>query len=175
MKTVTIQLNPVSVKVEGSTNEEILANAKKALIAQLEKQFPKCSYSISEGEVLTLDQAKTGMIVEDEKGTKGIITGVNTKTISVMYTNNRHVQGSPQLFKQSAATFEEARSKRPEFMIKANMWSEGNTGYLKNQGEFIPVVVGKSKGKKYKLYTINDGGRHYTLEERQLVSLVDNK
>jgi hypothetical protein len=122
-----------------------------------------------------MDKAHPGTIVQDEKGMKGIITGVNTKTISVMYSNNSHVQGSPQLFKLSNATFEESRSKRPEFMINANMWSEGNTGYLKNNGELIPVVIGKSKGKKYKLYLINSNGKHYEVVESQLKALVDNK
>lgn len=175
MKTVTIQLNPISVKADGKTKEEIIANAKKELIKQLEKQFPVCSYSISEGDVLTMDKAHPGTIVQDEKGMKGIITGVNTKAISVMYSNNSHVQGSPQLFKLSNATFEEARSKRDEFMVKSNMWSEGNTGYLNNNGTLIPVVVGKSKGKKYKLYPINGEGSHYALVESQLKSLVDQK
>jgi hypothetical protein len=175
MKTVTMTLNPISVKVEGNTKEEILQNAKREIIKQLEKQFPHFSYSVSEGEVLTMDKARIGTIVEDDKGNIGIITGVNQKTISVIYNDDRHVQGSPQLFKLSAATFEEARSKRPEWMKETNMWSQGNTGYLKNNGEFIPVVIGKSKGNKYKLYTINNDSKFYTIVESQLKSLVDEE
>lgn len=175
MKTVTISLSPVSVKVEGSTKAEMLENAKKALIEQLEKQFPQFSYSVSEGEVLTIDTAHAGMIVECNEGKKGIITGVNQKTINVTYSNGVSVSGSPQLFKPSEATFEEARSKRQDFMVKANMWTEGNAAYLNNKGTFIPVIIGKSKGKKYKLYTINNNGQHYSVEESQLKALVDNK
>ncbi|WCK57516.1 hypothetical protein PP175_25965 (plasmid) [Aneurinibacillus sp. Ricciae_BoGa-3] len=168
-KSVTITLSPMTFVVKGKTNEELVENAKQAMLEQLQKQFPSIAVSINDANVLTDEQATPGTIVATKEGI-GIITALNEKTINVTLTAHRMVQGAPQAFKLSTATFEEARSKRADWM-KPN-WSEGDTAYLKNKGNIEEVVVGKKSGSKFKVYIINGGGVHYTLTEQQMNAIL---
>ncbi|PLS19460.1 hypothetical protein CVD28_03320 [Bacillus sp. M6-12] len=173
-KAVTLILDPVTIIVEGKTDKELLENAKKAYIEQLEKQFPHFSYSVNEADVLTFDTVKVGMVVENKSGEKGIVTSLNKKTINVTLTGHRAVQGAPQAFKKSSATFDESRSKRHEFMKPD--WTEGDTGYLETKERIVEVVVGKKAGAKFKVYEVNGSGGHYTLDSKQIQAfLKDDK
>ena len=169
-KTVTFTLQPVSVNATGATQEELLENAKKELIKQLEGKFPSYSYSVNDTDSLTFDTVKIGLIVETKDGDKGIVTALNKKTINVTLTGGRNVQGAPQAFKKSDATFEEARSKR-ESSIGEDFY-EGHSGYLKTNDGIKEVVLGKSSGAKYKLYPVNGEGGFYTLNIAQIKSFL---
>jgi hypothetical protein len=169
-KAITLALDPVTLVVEGKTEKEQLENAKKALITQLEKQFPHYSYSINDADVLTFDNVKVGMIVETKEGDKGIVTSLNKKTINVALTGHRGVQGPPQAFKVSSATFEEARSNRDEFMKPD--WREGDTGYLVTKDKVVEAVVGKKSGAKFKVYEVNGSGGHYSLDSKQIQAFL---
>ncbi|WP_182102450.1 hypothetical protein [Niallia taxi] len=178
-KIVTLTLNPVTVEVKvkkNSSDHEIIEAAKKEVLKSLAVKFPGVTYTIGEENAITASNAQPGIIVETNDGEKGIITGVNAKTIDVTLTGHRGLRGPHGAFKKSSAPFEEARSKRQKWQIESNEWLEGDSGYLDVQGNLVPVVVGKSKGKKYKLYTINsEKGAHYTVEENQLRFLKDDE
>lgn len=169
MKTVTLNLDAISVVVEGATKEQLLENAKQAVIQQLMQKFPHFSYSVNDVGALTFDTVQVGMIVESNDGHFGIITGVNQKTINVCLTGNRIIQGSPTLFKKSDVSFEQARSKRPDWAIESKYFAEGTAGYLQvKENQLVPVVIGKSRGAKIKFFTINsEKGTHYTITEEQ--------
>lgn len=171
-KTVTITLKPISVIAEGASNEELLENAKSALIKQLEEKFPSYSYSVNDADSLTFETVKIGFIVESNQGDKGIVTAINKKTINVTLKGGIGVQGGPQAFKKSEATFEEARSNRGESL--EDEFYEGNSGYLKTPDGIKEVVIGKVAGAKYKLYPINGEGGFYTLTVSQLKAFLKN-
>lgn len=184
-KTVTISLKEISVVVDGENDKELLANAKKAVVEQINTKFPSCTYSISGVGALSFETAYPGTIVSDNNGDLGIVTGVNQKTINVTLTGGRGVYGAPNLFSVSEATFEEARSKRRNFNIENVTtgessslncgWYEGDTGYLKVKDNERQVVVGKKAGKKYKLYLINEKGASYTVTEEQLKACLKDE
>lgn len=169
MKSVTINLHPVTVYVSGDTKEELLKNAEEQFIKTIQTKFPGYQYSVVEGKVLTRAEARPGIIVEDNKGILGIITAVNPKTINVAQApGGRVVQGPVDLFKKSDATFKQARGKRPKF--DCDFWVEGDSGYLLKDGKYIEVVVGKNRGSSYSLYPIGGGG-YYTLNDMQMKML----
>lgn len=169
-KKITITLRPISVVVEGKDERELLENAKRSLIEQLNQYFPPYSYSINDADALDFSNVTPGMIVQDNRKTLGIITAVNEKTINVALAGGRLVQASPQLFQPSDATFEEARSRRitNDVTKEMNIWREGDSGYMKSKYGIDPVVVGKKPVKKYKLFIVNGGGRHFSVTEDQL-------
>ncbi len=174
LKSVTLNLAPTTFVVSGKTNEELLANAKKAFIEQISKNlFPHIKYSISDADALTMETSFPGLIVETEEGLKGIVTAVNKKTIDVMLVGHLDANGEPQAFKKSNATFEEARSIRCESSMLN--WNEGDSGYLKTENGFEPVVVGKTTTQKTKLHIIGTN-KSVTLTPIELMLyLKDNK
>ncbi|MDA2269270.1 hypothetical protein PDN28_25855 [Bacillus cereus] len=89
-----------------------------------------------------------------------------------MLAGHLDVNGKPQAFKNSNATFEEARSIRCE-SSKLN-WEEGDSGYLKTGEGFKPVVIGKTN-KKTTLHIIGVN-KSVTLTPIELMLyLKDNK
>ena len=174
-KLVTLSLASASFVVEGNTNEELLENAKIAMAEQLATgKFPHITYSISDANALTFENAFPGQIVESKDGNIGIVTGVNKKTINVTYTNNRSVQGSPGIFKLSNVPFEQARSKRRNSSIEMDYWMEGESGYFKNDGEIHEVVIGKITRGKAKVHVVNTKSS-FTLPEEKLSFYIKNE
>ncbi|MEK5217725.1 hypothetical protein [Psychrobacillus sp. FSL H8-0487] len=173
MRTVTLTLASASFVVDGKNDNELIENAKKAMAEQLAKGvFPQITYSITDVGSLTFENVYAGQIVErEDDGTLGIVTGVNTKTIHVTLINHRSLSTRPQYFKESKATFEEARSKRDESYKKMNFWTEGYSGYLKNKDGIHEVVVGKMTRGKAKLHIVNTR-RYFSVPEDQLELLL---
>jgi hypothetical protein len=173
-KQLTFHLNPVTVIVTGATEKELIENAKKAVIFQMQLKFPKFQCSISDLSALTLETAFPGMIVEDSKdGILGIVTSIGKNRLYVTLTGNRDVSGDARLFKKSNASFEEARSRREDFM--KNLWTEGDSCYGKVNGEIKELVVGKKVGKKWQLWIINGDGKGISITESQLSLLKEEK
>ena len=176
LKTVTLTLATASFKVEGNTNEELLENAKKAMAEQLTQgNFPHITYGVHDSSVLSFENVFEGQIVESTEGRLGIVTVVNKKTIHVTYTNHITVGGSPQGFKPSTATFEQARSKRDEADKKTNYWAEGHSGYIKTADDIYEIVVGKRVRGKVKLHIVGTT-RFFPLSEHEMLRhLKDEK
>jgi len=176
-KTITIQLDSMSFVVDGTSNEELLENAKREMMKQLSIKFPHFSYEISDADVLSLENAHPGVIVKDSKGKLGIITSVNPKNkrpINVTFKGSISVAGTPQCFKLDNSTFDKARSVRPDY--QTDDWYEGDSGYLKNKTDLIEVVVGKKVRGKYLVFMINNAGKGFQLTDQQLKGLLkDNK
>ncbi|MEI2357874.1 hypothetical protein [Mesobacillus zeae] len=172
---MTLTLAPTTLIVNGNTDEELFENAKKAFVEQLEKsEFPHITYSINDEDVLSIDTALPGLIVETKSGDKGIITAVNKKNINVTLTGHKNVSGPPQAFKKSFATFEEARSKRAEIMKPD--WFEGDTGYIKAADAIHKIIVGKKSGQKRKVHIVDGLNQLFILTEQQMASyLKDDK
>lgn len=176
LKTVTLTLVTTSYKVEGKNNEELLENAKKAMAKQLSNGiFPQITYGIHHSDVLSFDSVFAGQIVESLEGKPGIVTGVNKKTIHVTYVNHISVSNSPQVFKSSDASFEQARSKRSEIDKKINYWAEGYSGYIKTADGIHEIVVGKTIRGKVKLHIVGTK-RYFPLSENEILKhLKDEK
>lgn len=176
LKTVTLTLATASFKVEGKTNEELLENAKKAMAEQLTNGiFPQITYGVHDADVLSFETAFEGQIVESTEGRLGIVTRVNKKTIQVTYVNHITVAGSPQGFKTTNATFEQARSKRSETDKKVNYWTEGHSGYVKTADGIHEIVVGKTTRGKVKLHIVGTT-RYFPLSEHEMARhLKDEK
>lgn len=173
MKNVTFKLNEITVKADGLTDKEILENAKQELIKQLKENFPGFSYTVTDEDSLSFETVNCGDIVEGADGEVGIVYGINPKTIEVMYTGGRAVKGHPSLFKKSDKHYLQARTQRMQGWGDT-YWIEGFTGHIKNkEGKLTPVVCCKSRGKDYKFYVINGGGRHYKVPEEKLRLIQD--
>lgn len=175
-KLVSLTLNTASFLVKGANDKELLENAKKAMIEQLQNgQFPSITYGINDADSLTFNNVLPGMIVESTSDRKlGIVTGVNKKTINVTYKNFISVQGNPNLFKLSNATFEEARSERDKIRIEDGFWDTGYSGYLHNNGNIYEVVVGKITKGKAKVHVVNSSSV-YAVPEDKLSSFIKDK
>lgn len=173
-KTVTLTLAPVSLTVSGNSNEELLAQAKLALAEQLKDGvFPHITYGVYDADALTFDTVAAGQIVESNDGKLGIVTGVNKKTIHVTYKNGQSVAGSPQGFKASDATFEEARFER-NASYKGDMWFEGTGAYLQNKDGIHEVVIGKITRGKAKLHIVNTT-RYFSVAEDLLNKVLKDQ
>lgn len=180
---VILNLDQIAVEIEAdpSNEKEILKLAEAAVLEQLKKKFPRYSYATASVNALTMDTAKQGTVVAvPMKGKKtketGIITGKNQKTIDVALSGGRILQGPPSAFEmKKVKNVEDIIWGRQPMSKNLNSWEEGDTGYINNGKELVPVVIGKSKGKKTKAFIINGEGRHYTLEARQLGALSETK
>jgi len=175
-QTVTLTLSSMSFVVEGTNTEEMVAQAKLAMAQQLKDGvFPSLTYSLNDENALSLNTVSSGLIVESNDGKLGIVTAVNKKTIAVTYKNGVSVTGSPQMFKTSDATFEDARSVRPESYKTSELWFEGSGGYMKNKEEIHEIVVGKISRGKAKLHIVNTN-RLFTVKEEDIsFYLKDNR
>lgn len=156
LQSVTLNFAPVTIKVSGETNAELLENAKKAFVDQLSADtMPHInSYSVGAADALSFETATIGKIVESKDKKLGIISQVNKKTIYVTYTNGATVSAPPTFFEPSKATFEEARSRRGPSEKEMNFWSAGYSGYIKVKDEILPVIVGKLAKSKVKLHVV---------------------
>lgn len=170
---VTFKFPPITVPAEGKNEKELLEHAKAALIEQLQKEFPFFEYSFHDIDALTYDNVTEGLIVEWQKGAKGIVTRVNKNNIYVVLTGHRIIKAEPQAFKRSNATFEEARSKRFEF--EQDVWREGDSGYLQVEDGIVEVVVGKEVRGKYKVHEINENRRTYSLIFEQMQKFLKDE
>lgn len=176
LQTVTLNLAPVTIKVSGNTREELLVNAKKALVAQLsaESMLRITSYTVGAADALDFETVFTGQIVESSDGKLGIVSQVNKKTIYVTYTTGATVQGPPTLFKASEATFEEARKQRTAGEKEINFWSTGFSGYIKVKDEILPVLVGKITKAKVKLHIVGTT-KYLSVTEAQMEKLLKDE
>jgi hypothetical protein len=170
-KAVTLDLSPLTLIVQGKDKKELLENAKKAFIEQLAKKFPAITYSINDADALTIDIIQIGQIVECEKG-KGIVKGKTKNRVSVTLSNSHSFSADPGYFKRCSATFEEVRSRRPDFM--KDIWFEGQSAYLKTRDKIVEVIVGKMN-KNVKLYVVGGNGVHYSVPEEQLNRLLKDE
>lgn len=169
---VEVYLSPVRILVENTDDPDLLIKRIQAgVLKEITQNFPKFQCSKINTDCLTISTAKIGMIVEEVNDSlrKGIITAVNNKTINVRLKSGISLQGSPQLYKVSNALFEDVAHFLTEDALKYKIYSEGDAGYLYTNKDVIPVVVGKTKGKSYKLFPINGDGIHfYTLTDSQM-------
>ena len=156
LHSVTLNFAPVTIKVSGETNAELLENAKKAFVDQLSADtMPHINtYSVGAADALSFETATVGKIIESKDKKLGIISQVNKKTIYVTYTNGATVSAPPTFFEPSKATFEEARSRRGPSEKEMNFWSAGYSGYIKVKDEILPVLVGKLAKGKVKLHIV---------------------
>lgn len=195
---VRVELDAVTVSILANPNdqEELQKAIKEAFIKQISEKFPFYRYGINTADALTQEDVFVGRIIKDkEKERFGIITGINAKTINVGYPGAIVSQGVPEcwvtteikekdfdriieLFKRPSFLLTEVDAK-DETKIKdttsLNIWQEGCTGYIIVKNEVIPVVMGKSSGKKYKFYPINKKGGFYELSEMQLQLVNDTR
>lgn len=174
LKTVTLTVS-LSVEVTGKDDKELLEKAKEAFVEKIKTEsFPRYSYTIADGEALSADEIKSGSIVYvSALKADGQIFGLNTKTVSFVTKSGSRYNVAPGGLTKSKATIEDVFVARPDWMRKDGHDWEGYNGYLKVEDEYIPVLIGKKKGKTTPAYMINGGGRHYSLSESNLALLLD--
>jgi hypothetical protein len=169
---VVLNLQSITVEIEADpkNKEEILAKAKLAALDQLAIKFPALTYSTASMDALTMSTAHIGTVVNATlRGGKvetGVISGKNQKTVDVALKGGRILQGAPENFtlKQVDDLDGIVWGRR----MGSTTWSEGDTGFIKTPNGKVPIVMGKSRGKKSKAFILNGEGRHYPLEESQL-------
>lgn len=176
VQTVTLNFAPVAIQVAGNNSAELLENAKRAFVEQLTADtMPRVtSYSVGSADALNFETVYEGQIVESNDGKLGIVNQVNKKTIYVTYTDGATVSGSPGLFKTSEATFIEARNHRPKGDKELNLWSPGNTGYIKIKTGIKAVCVGKISRGKVKLLIVGTQ-KYISITEEQMERLLKDE
>ena len=179
---VTIDLSAITVSIHANPDnkDEVIEKAKEVFLSEVQRKFPQFHLTVSETDVLSMETVTTGLVVTAvlKNGEKepGIITAVNKKTIDVVLENGSILNGPATAFEvNSIQNLDEVVWGRPEQVKEANMWYEGNTGYLVTSEDIVPVVLGKSRSPKYRAYVINGEGRYITLNEDQLRFLSDTK
>jgi hypothetical protein len=174
VKTVTLTVS-LSVQVTGKDDKELLERAKVAFVEKLQKEeFPRCTYTIADGEALSSSELVGGTIAYlSELKVHGQIFGVNSKTVSFVCKDGRRFNVPPGGLTKSNATIEDVFVPRPDWMRTGEYGWEGYNGYLKVKDEYIPVMVGKKKGKTTPVYIINGKGKGYSLTDEQHKMLVD--
>ena len=175
---------PYSVEVEvadRNDRKDLLEKARAEFINQIsqEGKFPAFSYSVSDANSLTFDNAYVGKVVVDKKNNEeALITGINPKSIDVVTQEGKMLRGGPSCFEvvdEKNYDVTKIMRQRHDFDKQSNYWDEGNTGYLVANKEIHSVVIGKSRGKTTKAYKINGNGVHYKLQDQHLRFLVDTK
>jgi len=174
---VTLEFKPITVEVESNTADHnaLLELAKQEVLKLLSVKFPSLSYAVTEGEAVMNPQP--GMFVKvksDKRDENGIITKINPKSINVTMSGGRNLQCSKGLLsKTNDAKFEDIFSPRHEIMRAS--WYEGNTGYMVNKKEIIPVICCSAGKTNYKFFIVNNkGGEYYTLSLSQTRVVFDN-
>lgn len=172
---IEVCLNPVRIQVENIENDELLMKRiQEKVLEEISQNFPKFKCSKINIDSLTMETVRVGMVVEEVNNPlrKGIVTAINNKTINVTLKGKKDMQGPPQVYRKSNASFEEAGSFYNELNVgdmPIDFYTEGEAGYLYYNNDIIPVVIGKSKGENYKLFPINgDGLYFYALNKRQM-------
>lgn len=172
-KKVVFHFNPISVVAKGKNEKELLENAKKEFIKQIQKEFPHFQYSFSDANALSLQTAKGGMIIETIEGEFGIITRTTAKKVYAVLTGGRVVSANAEFFKESNKSFEQVRSKRKGEEL--GMFFEGDSGFLKVQDGKIAVVISNETKGKFKAYSVEKPGSFYTVTEQQLKSFFSDE
>jgi hypothetical protein len=174
---VTLEFRPITVEVESSTGDHnaLLELAKQEVLKQLSVKFPSLSYSITEGEAIL--NPRQGMFVKvksEKRDENGIITKINPKSINVSLSGGRNIQCSKGLLSRANnAKFEDIFMPRHELL--RNAWYEGNTGYMVNKKEIIPVICCSAGKTNYKFFIVNNkGGEYYTLSQSQTKVIFDS-
>lgn len=167
---VVIDLSEVAVvfDTEESESNKILQLAKQEFVSKLqnlldENKFPSLSYSIHEGEVLTLQDIKAGMLVYiKDEDLYGIVTKKNKKTVNVYGYSNAGClpilfSAYPENLERVPSSFDTTSivSKWEEIDGKP-FWEDGSLGFVRISGEVKQAVVVKNKDK-FKLIIVGGG------------------
>lgn len=187
MKTVTFDLSQFSVTVknkEGLSDNQILELAEKEAIKKLSKKFPHYRYILDDGESLNLEDLKIGRPIRTKKSNQlGLIHAIKPGTKYPVHV----VLQNGQLMKYTVGALEKVNKRtsidkfitgRPEWRKEMrNDWGEGDTGYLKNNDEFVPVVFGSCSRGTYKAIIVSHEaeGSFYNLKAHNLRNMFDKK
>lgn len=165
-KTVTLNLRPIRITVDGKDERELLENAELELKKMVSDGKFSYQYEVSDADILKEGDVKTGLIVKDMDGRDGIIYDYkpqNKRPISIIYKSGVKVSGSYECFKLSDSTFEEVRHRRQS---KAE-WYTGDSGYLKTKSLIVPILVGKMTKTKWEIWAMDTPGKYFTITPQQ--------
>ncbi|KJD42626.1 hypothetical protein [Paenibacillus terrae] len=173
VKSVTLSLE-VTVQVNGDDMEQLLAAAKQEVAEKIQTDFPRhFTYSITDGVVLSCEEAKPGKIVfVTDLKLHGVINGINKSTYSVITPQGRYNCKLAVLTDGELAIEELLSFASRDEELKPE-WFDGDVGFLKYRDEYIPVILGKKKSGKTPAYIINGNGKRFNLSDAHLKHLVD--
>lgn len=179
---VTIDLQPMTVTIEtdAPNEEDLLKKTKVALIEKIEEQFDMLSKTVVDRDALSMETVTAGQLVSvttQDKGKEyGFITAVNKKTVDVAMSDGTILNAPAHFFQR--VDVEDVTPfvwGRPLAARQADTWYEGNAAYLKTDEGTFPVVFGKTRSNKFRVYVINGGGRYFTLTPEQLKFVTETK
>lgn len=157
-KIVTLQVDVEMELEEGTTNDDVLANAIDKLNVPSIAEVKKVE-RVRDADELTLHTISPGLIVEHEKYGVGIVIELKHKRkrpLGIKFSDGKFNQfESADGFKASDATFEEARCKARNRFTHIDFYPYGANGYLSYKGEMLPTIVSRSTSKvNYKLVIV---------------------
>lgn len=177
LKTVTIQMPPISVQVnveEGFTDKEIAAMGEKEVIKQLSKSFPRYQINITNGQVINDTEVIPGRPVKlKDSGEIGIIYDVKPNQkypIKVVLRNGKLIGCTVAALENASkkVKIEKLISGRESWEKELGEWYTGKTAYFLNGNEIIPVVLTTSKSKvKAFIVDHSSKGKFYNLSIEQ--------
>lgn len=188
-KTVRLDFKPVQVTLEVNNDiptDQLLLLAEEAVIQQIKQKRTGYSYSVEEGASLSLNEARPGLLVRrKDTGELAVIYDVkprNKYPIGIVMKGIRKLKVMPIALEKvnEEILLEDAVFGRESTGIKdTDNWYEGHTGYLKNQKDFIPVVVGKRTNSKMDVYPLtihtDQNVNYYPLRPNNYPLLKDHK
>ncbi|MCM3619812.1 hypothetical protein M3936_19765 [Sutcliffiella horikoshii] len=188
-KTVRLDFKPVQVTLEVNNNiptEQLLRLAEEAVIQQIKQKRTGYSYSVEEEASLSLNEARPGLLVRrKDTGEIAVIYDIkprNKYPIGIVMKGIKRLKVMPIALEKvnEEELIEKAVFGRQHILNEdADDWYEGHTGYLKNQKEFIPVVITKRTKSKMDVYPLtihtDKNVTFYTLKPNNYPLLKDHR
>ena len=147
----------------------------------MKEKFPKITYSIADGNVLSLETAKIGQIILHNENL-GVITNIKSRNkypINIALENNERLKVIPIAISKvdDESAINKIMNPQPEWQKADNLWYEGDCAYLVAKDQIIPVVYGGAKKTKYRFYIVSTQAQshYYDLTQAQLRLVFDTK